>query len=35
MTLGGCDLVHDAPANSIFLISHTYVPGWNCHAAMS
>ncbi|GLQ79929.1 DNA mismatch repair protein MutT [Mesorhizobium huakuii] len=28
MTLGVRGLVHDAATNSIFLIRHTYVPGW-------
>ncbi|KQU73810.1 DNA mismatch repair protein MutT [Aminobacter sp. DSM 101952] len=28
MTLGVRGLVHDRAANSIFLIRHTYVPGW-------
>ncbi len=28
MTLGVRGLVHDAASNSIFLIRHTYVPGW-------
>lgn len=28
MTLGARGLVHDAASNSIFLIRHTYVPGW-------
>lgn len=28
MTLGVRGLVHDRTANSIFLIRHTYVPGW-------
>ena len=28
MTLGVRGLVHDAANNSIFLIRHTYVPGW-------
>ncbi len=28
MTLGARALVHDAASNSVFLIRHTYVPGW-------
>jgi len=28
MTLGVRGLVHDAASNSVFLIRHTYVPGW-------
>jgi len=28
MTLGARGLVHDATSNSVFLIRHTYVPGW-------
>jgi 8-oxo-dGTP pyrophosphatase MutT (NUDIX family) len=28
MTLGVRGLIHDASANSVFLIRHTYVPGW-------
>ena len=28
MTLGVRGLVHDAATNSVFLIRHTYVPGW-------
>ncbi|PWK71519.1 NUDIX domain-containing protein [Aminobacter sp. AP02] len=28
MTLGVRGLVHDAETNSVFLIRHTYVPGW-------
>lgn len=28
MTLGVRGLVHDKAANSVFLIRHTYVPGW-------
>ena len=28
MTLGVRGLVHDAAQNSVFLIRHTYVPGW-------
>jgi len=28
MTLGVRGLVHDRAANSVFLIRHTYVPGW-------
>lgn len=28
MTLGARGLVHDAASNSVFLIRHTYVPGW-------
>lgn len=28
MTLGVRGLVHDAGANTVFLIRHTYVPGW-------
>jgi ADP-ribose pyrophosphatase YjhB (NUDIX family) len=28
MTLGARGLVHDAASSSIFLIRHTYVPGW-------
>lgn len=28
MTLGARGLVHDEASNSIFLIRHTYVPGW-------
>jgi ADP-ribose pyrophosphatase YjhB (NUDIX family) len=28
MTLGVRGLVHDREANSVFLIRHTYVPGW-------
>ncbi|MFD1985647.1 NUDIX domain-containing protein [Mesorhizobium newzealandense] len=28
MTLGVRGLVHDTASNSIFLIRHTYVPGW-------
>jgi ADP-ribose pyrophosphatase YjhB (NUDIX family) len=28
MTLGVRGLIHDRAANSIFLIRHTYVPGW-------
>ena len=28
MTLGVRGLVHDADRNSVFLIRHTYVPGW-------
>ncbi|QKD02191.1 NUDIX domain-containing protein [Mesorhizobium loti] len=28
MTLGVRGLIHDAASNSIFLIRHTYVPGW-------
>ncbi|KAA3451918.1 DNA mismatch repair protein MutT [Mesorhizobium sp. SARCC-RB16n] len=28
MTLGVRGLIHDAAANSVFLIRHTYVPGW-------
>jgi ADP-ribose pyrophosphatase YjhB (NUDIX family) len=29
MTLGVRGLVHDKAANSVFLIRHTYVPGWH------
>lgn len=28
MTLGVRGLVHDAEKNSVFLLRHTYVPGW-------
>lgn len=28
MTLGARGLVHDQASNSVFLIRHTYVPGW-------
>jgi ADP-ribose pyrophosphatase YjhB (NUDIX family) len=28
MTLGTRGLVHDTDSNSVFLIRHTYVPGW-------
>ncbi|WP_296744141.1 NUDIX domain-containing protein [Mesorhizobium sp.] len=28
MTLGVRGLVYDRPSNSVFLIRHTYVPGW-------
>ena len=28
MTLGVRGMVHDRSANSVFLIRHTYVPGW-------
>jgi len=28
MTLGVRGLIHDRAANSVFLIRHTYVPGW-------
>src|ERR1700751_3914532 len=28
MTLGVRGLVHDRASNSVFLIRHTYVPGW-------
>ncbi|MBZ9740236.1 MULTISPECIES: NUDIX domain-containing protein [unclassified Mesorhizobium] len=28
MTLGVRGLIHDAASNSVFLIRHTYVPGW-------
>ena len=28
MTLGVRGLVHDRATNSVFLIRHTYVPGW-------
>ena len=28
MTLGARGLIHDRAANAIFLIRHTYVPGW-------
>lgn len=28
MTLGARGLVHDTASNSVFLIRHTYVPGW-------
>ncbi|WP_413774720.1 NUDIX domain-containing protein [Mesorhizobium sp. AR10] len=28
MTLGVRGLIHDRTANSVFLIRHTYVPGW-------
>ena len=28
MTLGARALVHDATGNAVFLIRHTYVPGW-------
>lgn len=28
MTLGTRGLVHDTASNSVFLIRHTYVPGW-------
>ena len=28
MTLGVRGLVHDTATNSVFLIRHTYVPGW-------
>ncbi|UCI21400.1 NUDIX domain-containing protein [Mesorhizobium sp. B2-1-8] len=28
MTLGVRGLIHDAATNSVFLIRHTYVPGW-------
>jgi ADP-ribose pyrophosphatase YjhB (NUDIX family) len=28
MTLGVRGLIHDRPSNSVFLIRHTYVPGW-------
>ncbi|ESY88681.1 DNA mismatch repair protein MutT [Mesorhizobium sp. LNHC220B00] len=28
MTLGVRGLIHDAGTNSVFLIRHTYVPGW-------
>jgi ADP-ribose pyrophosphatase YjhB (NUDIX family) len=28
MTLGVRGLIHDVSANSVFLIRHTYVPGW-------
>ncbi|MER8504818.1 NUDIX domain-containing protein [Mesorhizobium sp. M0904] len=29
MTLGVRGLIHDRPSNSVFLIRHTYVPGWH------
>lgn len=29
MTLGVRGVVHDAAANAVFLIRHTYVPGWH------
>ena len=29
MTLGVRGLIHDARANTVFLIRHTYVPGWH------
>ncbi|RUX90899.1 NUDIX domain-containing protein, partial [Mesorhizobium sp. M7D.F.Ca.US.004.01.2.1] len=28
MTLGVRGLIHDTASNSVFLIRHTYVPGW-------
>jgi len=28
MTLGARGLIHDRASNSVFLIRHTYVPGW-------
>lgn len=28
MTLGVRAIVHDAPSDGVFLIRHTYVPGW-------
>lgn len=28
MTLGVRGMIHDTSANSVFLIRHTYVPGW-------
>ena len=28
MTLGVRGLIHDRASNSVFLIRHTYVPGW-------
>ncbi|MER9893479.1 NUDIX domain-containing protein [Mesorhizobium sp. M0119] len=29
MTLGARGLIHDRASNSVFLIRHTYVPGWH------
>ncbi|MES0030428.1 MULTISPECIES: NUDIX domain-containing protein [unclassified Mesorhizobium] len=29
MTLGVRGLIHERPSNSVFLIRHTYVPGWH------